>query len=163
IRQAVNHNRRRLIRRIASFETETERMLSVRSFVEYHQIELDDIYQRGTWSRLLVDAGVRRNFDDPDEQKLAKGIRRLAHINGLNQLKSLLAMLPEDPTQRFVEPGDETARRLLLMLHFTLWGRDWSPSTIMESLERLRRNSTVYDDLIELLKLKWERTDEATE
>jgi len=33
----------------------------------------------------------------------------------------------------------------------------------MESLERLRRNPTVYADLIELLKLKLEWADEATE
>jgi superfamily II DNA or RNA helicase len=163
IRQAINHNRRRLIRRIAGFETETGLELSIQSFVEYHQVELDDIYQRGTWSRLLVDARVRRDFYDPDEEKLAKGLRRLAHVNGVGQLRSLLAMLPEDPTEPFVEPIDETMRRLLLMLHFVVWGREWRPATITESVDRLRRNPMLYADLIDLLKLKLEWTQEGTE
>lgn len=163
IRQAINHNRRRLVRRIASFEAETGRTLNIQSFVEYHQIELDDIYQRGIWSRLLVDARVRQDFDDPDEEKLSKGLRRLAHVNGVTQLRSLLAMLPEDPAKPFIEPIEETARRLLLMLHFTLWGRDWNPATVTDSIERLRANPRIYADLIELLRLKLEWTEEATE
>ena len=148
---------------MAGFETETGLELSLQSFVEYHQLELDDIYQRGTWSRLLVDARVRRDFDDPDEEKLARGLRRLAHVNGVSQLRSLLAMLPEDPKEPFVEPSDETMRRLLLMLHFVVWGRDWCPATITESIDRLRHNPTLYADLIDLVRLKLEWTEEATE
>jgi len=106
---------------------------------------------------------VRRDFDDPDEKKLAKGLRRLAHVNGVRQLRSLLAMLPEDPTEPLVEPTDETMRRLLLMLHFVVWGREWCPATITESIDRLRRDPTLYADLIDLVKLKLEWTEEATE
>lgn len=163
INQAINHSRRRLCRRIGSFEADTGRKLTIRDFLDYHRIELDDILRRGTWSRLLVDAGVRAPFADPDEDKLSRGLRRLAHVNGLSQLRYLVSVLPRDSAVPFEEPSAETARRVLLMLHFTLWGREWQPATISESVNRLRRNPTLYADLIAILELKMESTDKATE
>src|SRR5262249_3764845 len=51
IGQAIGQSRRRVCARLSSFESETGRTPTLADFLEYHQIELDDIYQRDTWSR----------------------------------------------------------------------------------------------------------------
>ena len=160
IRQAISHNRNRLVQRIATYELETGQALTLRNFVEYHHLNLDDVYRRGNWSRLLVSAGFRPDFNEPDEDRLSKGLRRLAHVNGVQQLKRLLEVLPTDAAARFKEPKDETTRRFLLMLHFVLWGRDWCPATITESVNRLSQNPTLHGEVRELLSLTFEWVDE---
>lgn len=160
IRQATAYNRNRLVRRIASYQMETGRPLALHDFVEYHGLDFDDIYRRDSWSRLLVYAGVRPDFADSDEERLAKGFRRLAHVNAINQLKSLLETLPRDASHEFCEPENEAGRRFLLMLHFTLWTREWCPATLVESVRRLCANPTMLDELRELLASKLDLVDE---
>lgn len=160
IRQAIGHRRSRLLQRIAGYELETGRRLTLHDFIEYHRIELDDIYKRSCWRRLQVEAGIRPNFEEPDEERLARGLRRLTHINGVTQLKTLLSVLPDALPGTLEEPADEMQRRVLLMLHFVLWGRQWCPATIVQSFERLLRNPTLYGELRELLELKLDLADE---
>jgi superfamily II DNA or RNA helicase len=160
IRQAIGHRRSRLLQRIAGYELETGRRLTLHDFLEYHRIELDDIYKRSCWRRLQVEAGIRPNFEEPDEERLARGLRRLTHINGVTQLKTLLSVLSDALPGTLEEPANEMQRRVLLMLHFVLWGRQWCPATIVQSFERLLRNPTLYGELRELLELKLDFVDE---
>jgi len=161
IRQAISHRRNRLLQRIATYELETGRRLTLYDFLDYHRIELDDIYKRGCWRRLQVEAGMHQNFEEPDEERLSKGLRRVTHINGVAQLKTLLSVLPDALNSgTFEEPADEMQRRFLLMLHFVLWGRHWCPPTIAQSFARLLRNPTMYGELRELLELKLDWAEE---
>lgn len=161
IRQAITHRRNRLLQRIASYEMETGRTLTLQDFLDYHRVALDDIYKRSCWHRLQVEAGMRPDFAEPDEDRLSKGLRRATHINGVTQLRSLLSVLPNALNSGpFEEPADELQRRFLLMLHFVLWGRQWCPSTIAESFDRLFRNPTLYGELRELLELKLDWAEE---
>jgi superfamily II DNA or RNA helicase len=160
IRQATAYNRNRLVRRIKSYTDETGREISLGDFLEYHRLSPDDVYRRDTWSRLLVEAGLRANFSDQDEARLAKGLRQVVHMNAARQLRTLLDQLSPLATAALSEPQDEEARRFLLMLHFSLWGRKGLPSTLAESISRLRANPTMLEELRELLRLKLELLDE---
>jgi Domain of unknown function (DUF3427) len=152
IRQAISHNRNRLIQRIANFETEAGIKLSLAHFVEYHRLELDEIYRRDCWTNLCVKAGVLGQFSEPDTVRLAKGLRRLQHVTGIHQIRTLIEILDQPPSGS--DLSGESVQRFLLMLHFSLWGRDWLPTTIAESLARLRKNPLLLAELRELLTLK---------
>lgn len=158
IRQATTHNRNRLVRRIKSYTDETGREISLGGFLEYHRLELDDIYRRASWSRLLAEAGLKSTLAEPDEDRLAKGLRRVAHINTARMLEALLKQLAA--TNVFSEPEDEVVRRFLLMLNFSLWGRKDLPATLAEGVTRLRSNPTLLEELRELLRLKLDLLDE---
>jgi hypothetical protein len=84
----------------------------------------------------------------------------MTHINGVRQLRTLLSVLPRDPDAAFVEPQDEIVQRFFLMLHFTIWGREWCPSAISESVARLRNNPTLYCEILEVLALKLELAED---
>jgi superfamily II DNA or RNA helicase/HKD family nuclease len=160
IRQAVSHNRNRLVQRIRNFEADTGLVLSLRNFVDYHRLDLDEIYQRDCWSRLCAQAGVRDALAEPDTDRLAKGLRRLQHVNSGEQIKTLLAALPESAANRFVEPADEVQRRILTMLHFSLWARDWRAASLAESVAKLLANPVLSSELHELLQYKLDSIDE---
>ena len=108
VRQAVSHNRNRLVRRIASFEAETGTKLTLQSFLAYHRLNLDEIYQRDCWSRLCVQARVDPAFAEPDTDRLAKGLRRVAHLNGAQQIRALLETLPPGRTRPSLNPAEES-------------------------------------------------------
>jgi hypothetical protein len=108
----------------------------------------------------MVDGGLRPNFLDPDELRLSKGLRRVAHINSAGQLGTLLDYLSRSAASEPSDVEDEETCRFLLMLHFSLWGRDLTPATLGESVERLRSNPTMFEELRELLRLKLELLDE---
>ena len=160
VRQAVSHNRHRLVRRIASFEAETGTKVTLANFLSYHRLNLDEIYQRDCWSRLCVQAGIRPSFAEPDTDRLAKGLRRVAHMSGAQQIRALLEMVPQVSSSGFVAPSEEVRRRVLLMLHFGLWTRDWRPPTLSDSIARLVTNTTLCGELSDLLKFKLETLDE---
>jgi hypothetical protein len=91
-------------------------------------------------------------FSEPDTVRLAKGLRRLQHVTGIHQIRTLIEIIDQAPSAS--DLSGETVQRFLLMLHFSLWGRDWLPATVAESLERLRNNSMLLAELRELLTLK---------
>lgn len=159
IREATTHNRRRLVQRIRSFTAETGREISLPEFIDYHRLSLDDIHRRSSWSRLLVDAGLRADFTEPDETRFAKGLRRVAHINAARQLRALIDYLSKDDVRAFSAPDDEEARRFLTMLHLSLWG-DSIPDSLAGGDARLNRNPTLRAELRELLALRIEMLDE---
>jgi hypothetical protein len=159
IQQATTHNRRRLVQRIRSFSAETGLQLSLPNFINYLRLDLDDIYRRDSWSRLLVDANLRPNFNEPDETRLARGLRRIAHVNAARQLHVLIDSLLSEEESAFDEPENEETRRFLTMLHLTLWG-DSTPRSLAEANVRLHQNPTLRAELRDLLRLKLEMLDE---
>ncbi len=151
IRQALRHNRPGLVRALREQAAAIGRAPTLAELLENASIELDDLYRRGvSWSRLRVEADLLPHFIDPDETMLTRGLRRLQHITGANQIGILLGLL-EDSVK---PPQDETAARLLLMLDLSLWGRDRLPASPADSLERLRANPTLRAELRELLAYK---------
>ena len=158
IREATTHNRRRLVQRIRSFTAETGLELSLPAFLGYHRLGLDDIYRRSSWSRLLVEAGLRSDFNEPDEKRLSKGLRRVAHINGARQLRALIDYV-SITWEIFSEPDDEDARRFLIMLNLSLWG-DSTPRSLEAADIRLKQNPTLRAELRDLLALKMASLDE---
>jgi superfamily II DNA or RNA helicase len=159
IHEATTHNKRRLVQRIRSFTAETGRDLSLPEFIDYHRLGVDDIYRRSSWSRLLVDAGLQSDFNEPDETRFAKGLRRVAHINAARQLRVLIDYLLNTESASFTESANEEIRRFLVMLHLSLWG-DWIPGSVEEGNTRLNQNRTLKAELRELLALKLEMLDE---
>lgn len=152
IREALVLNRTRLVQSIASFEEDSGLKLSLANYIDYHKVDLDDIYQRGSWSRLCVEAGVRENLTDPDEETLTKGFRRIAHFNDPHLIQMILGWIGSQEKISSNQPDED--RKIALMLHFTLWGKKYLPSSVDESFDRLRANPTFLKELIELLKLR---------
>ena len=79
-----------MLNHMASFEAETGLALTLEGFMTHNHLSLDDIYKKGSWSRLCLLAGLKEDFSDSDEQVLSKGLRRFCHNNDPEQRLSML-------------------------------------------------------------------------
>jgi superfamily II DNA or RNA helicase len=154
VRESIRLVRPRIVGSLRELGGYLGRAPSLTELLDYLDTSLDELLKRGLWSRLLAEAGLCPEPMDPQEDRLAKGLRRLSHVDDPNQIRSLQAYLEHlaiDPSLRAVDP------RLLEMLHVTLWGEqslDWS---IQVADEELRRNSAALRDLREILAYQLSR------
>ena len=141
----------------ASWPTTLGRPPRLSEFLERTGIDPDDLYRRGVaWSRLVADAGLRDPFHDPDEARLTKGLRRVAHIDDAELIRRLLVLLEPGSTPRSALALDPMDDRRLLMLEFGLWTQAGVSASPAEGLRRLDANPTLRDELRELLAYQLE-------
>jgi hypothetical protein len=156
IKQAVQQNRPSLAREVGVLAEALGRPPSLEEFLERFELVTDDIYRRGvSWSRLCVEAGVLSDFDNPDEEVLTKGLRRLQHIDGPHLIQSLLPLI--EVVQPVVSMVNEIVERSAMMLMFSLWGRNELPTSLDAGLKRLKRNPQICCELRELMQFNLSR------
>ena len=137
VRESVRLLRPRMVGSLRELANYLGRVPTLEETLDYFDTSLDELLKRGLWSRLLADAGLVDPPTDPDEDRLAKGLRRIAHVECANQIRAWLEML------------DGTARGHCLgeMLHVSLWGQDSKGWTLENSSARLQQNPATIDDL----------------
>ena len=145
VRESVRLIRPRMIGDIRDLGRYLGRPPTLTESLEYLDTSLDELLKRGLWSQLLCDAGLASRLDCPDQERLAKGLRRLSHIDDPDQIRQLLLYL-ESPRRR------ESEMRLAEMLHITLWGDECQGWSIDTADARLRANPSALADLRTLLE-----------
>lgn len=158
IRQSLLGTTTYLVQEIADSVEREGRVPTLGEFLDFYRLDPDEIYRKNTtWSRLCVRAGVAPDFGDPDEGRLTKGLRRIQHASSASQIRRLRSLL--DPTHPLPGSLDENALRILLMMHFSLWGRDWKPEYVTDSIKRLRANPVLREEMLQLLDYRLSRID----
>ncbi len=115
-------------------------------------ITLPELLRRGSWSALLAEAGLRESqAQDPDGERLAKGLARLSLIDDSARIRQIL---DEISRAEPAVPDLEADRRVLSMLHVVLWGKESLAWPLQEASTRLRRNPAACSDLREILQLR---------
>jgi hypothetical protein len=123
IQQNLRGARARLLEAIADDAEQLGRVPGLPEFLERHQLDPDDLYRRDTsWSRLCVEASLTEPFQEPDESRLTKGLRRIEHISGPRQIAFLMEVLDCHAPLPSPEHLSAQERRWLAMLHFSMWG-----------------------------------------
>jgi hypothetical protein len=123
--------------------------------LDYLGTSLDELLKRGLWSRLLADASLMEQPVDLDENRLAKGLRRLSHTDDPQHIRFLLEHL-ESPQD--AQTLCEMDRRRLTMLYVTLWAADSGGWTLTDAEAMLRRNSAATRDLASVLRYRLSHT-----
>ena len=152
VRQSLTLRRPQMVSDIRELGRHLGRVPTIREALDYLDTSLDELFKRGLWSRLLSDAGLGDAPIGDDEDRLAKGIRRLLHIDDSQQLRFLLMHL-DDRT-----PQDRLAERRRAMLHVTLWGGDGTSMSSDEADHRLRANPNAIADLRAVLDYRLHHT-----
>jgi superfamily II DNA or RNA helicase len=153
----LNITRSRFVQRIATFQNDTGCKLTLPAFLDYYGLGLDDVYKRGSWARLCVEAGVKPDFFAPDEKRLSKGLRRIIHYDCAPQLEGLLNILAVELGT--IDRLDIEDKRLLTMLTMSIWGQNLKFKSLSEGLNAIHNNPVLYNELLELMKYLYERTD----
>lgn len=155
-----NGNVRLLVSRIATFENESGKHLTLSNFVDYHHLDLRSVYKKDLFSRLCQKANLREDFFAPDEEQLRKGFVRICHMNSSFQLKTLREILRAPESRLSILSNDE--EKLLTMLHFSLWGTNTGTASLKESINHLKANGPIFSELLEVLDYLYEHTNLVT-
>jgi superfamily II DNA or RNA helicase/HKD family nuclease len=144
VRETVRLLRPRMVGGLHDLARYLGRPPTIAEALDYFDAPLDELLRRGLWSRLLAEAGAGQDPEAPDEDRLEKGLRRLAHIDDPERIRWL---------QTYLGSGLQAGldERLLDMLHVTLWGNLSSEWSIAEADARLRQNPAVVTDLLQIL------------
>nr|WP_286177439.1 DEAD/DEAH box helicase [Rhodopirellula sp. JC639] len=138
VRESIRLVRPRMLGSLRDLKQYLGRVPTLEDSLDFFDTTLDELLKRGLWSRLLADAGLVEVKESPDEKQLAKGIRRLSHINCPLQIQAAMQYLDQ---QSRLENG------VAEMLHVSLWGTKHAEMSLAEADKRLRRNPVVVDDL----------------
>jgi superfamily II DNA or RNA helicase/HKD family nuclease len=149
VRESVRMLRPRMIGSLRELGRYLGRPPSIAETLEYLDTSLDELLKRGLWSQLLADAGMGLPPEDPDHERLAKGLRRLCHIDDVDQIQRLLSYVEPPSELHLAADGNE---RVFEMLHVTLWADQSLGWSVEEADERLRQNPAAVADLRAILR-----------
>ncbi len=154
IRQSLQLRRPQMVSELKELGRHLGRPPTLREALEYLNTDLDELLQRGLWSRLLAEAELVEAPQDREEQLLANGIRRLAHIDDACQIRFLLGWLRDgvDPT------AEPLAERRMTMLFVTIFGEDSNGWSAERASQRLRENAAACRDLVAVLEYRLQAT-----
>ncbi|MES2428398.1 MAG: DUF3427 domain-containing protein [Bacteroidota bacterium] len=151
IREAIGFNRKQLLSKILNFKHQSTLSLTLQNFITFQNIDLQLIYKKGSWKRLCAEAGVIEDFNDPNEQEITKGIKRLLQCNSVSYLNFIKFLI----SRKFAVDGlDEEQQQMLLMLHYDIWQKDGEQlgfKSIRESMMQIGKNPTLVNELAEVI------------
>ena len=160
IRQAVG-TRSMIISRISTFSADSGLPLTLENFLEFHHMDLKDIYSNYSFSRLKAEAGVDPDFVEALEPLITKAFSRLCSIDSRRWISFLLNMLKSSdmPDFRHLSPVE---KRMCNMFQFTVWRRSYSECGFKspeEGVLKIRQSGPLNKELIELLEFRLSRID----
>ena len=136
-------------------EIESGKKLNLINFIEFYNITLKEIYKtKNSFYRLCVNAKVKEDFNNIDEQSLAGGMLRLINTDSVRLLKFWINTLENYKEDKIISFND-SEEKMMLMLHYTLYTKspkDLGINSINEFLQRLYSNKVIYEEIIEILK-----------
>jgi superfamily II DNA or RNA helicase/HKD family nuclease len=139
--------------------------VSLTAFLEETDRAPVDVYRRPdySWTRLRRDARRRLAATGPveEERDLLRALRRMLHIDDPERVHVYRALLASSSPPRHAD-ADERQRRLLLMLHYDLWGTRRTFPDLDTSLRTVWRHAPVREELHELLGVLDERSTALT-
>ena len=163
IRASLN-NRQGLIQKIQDFREESGQAITLTNFLRYYHLQIQQLYRKTSkesFARLCVAAGVREDFQEPDEVMLTRACKSFVAIDSrrwLHFLIELLAQIDQIETRHFTP----VEKRMLQMLHFTIW-QDAVEKTgfanPVESIRTLRKNPVLLQEIQEILVYQQEQLD----
>jgi superfamily II DNA or RNA helicase len=158
IRAATTLNRNQLITKIVNFKHHAALPLTLKNFLSFHRMELQQVYKRGSWLRLCVEARVITAFNEPQEREITRCIGRLIQCDSISYFRFILQLIDHN---FLLEAPSEEERLFLLMFHYDVWldaGNKFPFNNLEESLGTLVRNPIMLSELKGVLAILIQRT-----
>lgn len=150
IREATEFRRPQLLRKIQQFRHHSTRPLTLSNFLDFHHLEIRQIYRKGSWKRLCADAGVISDFDEPQEKELTTCMqKKLIHCNSLSYLKFIQKVIFDNTNLNLLTKEEDI---MLLMFHYDVWqdaGTNLNFRDVKESIASLRKNEIMLQEIQE--------------
>ncbi len=150
-----------LISRIATFEEDTGKALSLENFAEYYHLDVRNIYIRGSFPRLCTLANIRKDFNEPLEDVLTEALPRICAIDSRRWILFLLNLLDYLDTTDFTTLSPVEAA-MLRMFYSTIWqdsAEELAADIVSDNLYALSDSPVMLAEIKELLIYNYNHID----
>ena len=137
--------------------------VTLAEFLHETGVTVDELYRNAgwTWTRLRREASLPTASAGPREGELSKALLRFIHPDDGKRLSFLRRILNSD-AQPNTGTLREYERRILVGLHFTLWGNQEDWVDLDASLAELWRHPAIVSELRELIDVLEDRSEHLT-
>ncbi|MCF2495405.1 DUF3427 domain-containing protein [Dyadobacter chenhuakuii] len=157
IRSATQLNTSQLVTKIANFRYQTTLPLSLKNFVTLHNIPLQAIYKRATWSRLCQLANRLDDLLPINEEETKRTIlKKWLCCNSFSYLSFILRMAKHQ-FKVDVNALPDHEKLMLTMLHYDFWQSPGGAEDLSASIAKIGRNEQLVSEMVELLELVIDR------
>ncbi|WP_324719934.1 DEAD/DEAH box helicase [Salinimicrobium sp. HB62] len=160
IREATEFRRPQLLAKIQQFKHHSTLPLTLNNFLEFHNLEIHQIYKKGSWKRLCADAKVISDFEEPQEKELTTCMqKKLIQCNSLSYLQFIQKVITENINLDLLTQEE---LKMLLMFHYDVWqeaGSKLNFSDVKESVTLLRKNRIMIQELQEFVEHQIEKIE----
>ncbi|MDV0446053.1 hypothetical protein MmiAt1_16630 [Methanimicrococcus sp. At1] len=154
------NTRKFLAHRIKYFEHDTGKKLTLSNFLSHYNLKLPDFYGLGcdrTLRRMMVDAGLKENFECESEVILTKRLSGLFKINSIEWLRFLIQYVENKP-----EIKSENERLMLNMLYYTIYQTNPEKekfNSIEDGIWKYLECKEIREEVLDILKYNYEQID----
>ena len=163
IRSSIE-TRNGIISKLASFEEDTGKKLTLSNFLNCYRMDPRAIYKKDNFSRLCVCAGVKADFAEmsgKEEKDLTKAFSRLAAIDSRRFLQFIIRVLPVLDQLNF-DDMDALEKRMLQMFYVTVWMDviDFAhPEPAYRNFHALSQSKVLCGEMLELMQYRYDHID----
>jgi len=158
IKNVIN-NKTNIKRKLIEY-TSNKSTYDVVEFCKSSNVELTDIYKSYSFTQLLAEAGVIKDFDYNQYKKESDGISRLLHINSKEYIEFILKILM---TNKFDYKSLNDYEELVLnMFYYELWQDTLEKSgfdKIKDCIDKLKGCPHLLNEIISILEYNLENID----
>ncbi|HEY9184509.1 MAG TPA: DUF3427 domain-containing protein [Salegentibacter sp.] len=153
IREATEFRRPQLLQKIHNFKHYSTLPLTLNNFLEFHHLDIRQVYKKGSWKRLCADAGVIPDFNEPQEKEFTACLqRKLINGNSLSYFRFIKDLINNKLNLSLLS---ETQKVMLLMFHYDVWqesGEKLNFRDLSTSFEILSKNKIMLEEMNEYLE-----------
>ena len=147
--------------RVASFTEDSGLELTLKNFLDYYHLDPRAIYKFSSFSRICSRADAIEDFSEPLEDILTKAFAKFTVIDSRRWISFLLDILPRLDNVDFATLSD-VEKRMIQMFYITVWGKaveDWNSEEVQDNLYALSDSTVLLNELMELLRYRFEQID----
>jgi superfamily II DNA or RNA helicase len=151
IREAIGFNRRQLLIKIQNFQHQSTLPLNLNNFLPFQNIEPQLIYRKDSWRRLCVEAAAIADFEEPNQDEITRGIKRILLCNSIKYLNFIKYLIKSNFE---VNNLNEEEKIMLLMFHYDIWqkvGPSLGFNSIIEGVLQIAKNPVMVSELNEVV------------
>ena len=154
------NTRANLIAKLKYFQEDTGFELTLKNFLNHTHLSLYDFYGKSrdrSFTRLLVEAGLKQGFVDEDEIFITKKIPNLFHLNSSVLLKFLIAYM-----EGSTGIHNEDEQYMLAMFYYTFYTSHPTKegfSSIEEGMKKIIENTHFKDEIVSILRYQFEEIE----
>lgn len=153
IRNATSLNKNQLLLKIKSFRHQSLLPLTLKNFLDFNNLSLQSVYNRGSWKRLCEQAGVIEHFEEKNEKEIVSAMRKKWMSTRSISYFQFIFELAKINFKIRLRDYNEIEKTMLLMLHYDVWQKEGGFDSLEESIRAIGENKVLVEEISEVLQI----------